>query len=437
MLQKTYLRASSLPNVTEIITLTNKEYYLKSKAEYEKIQTNALPFSFLLEPEARNTAPAIALAALNVLEKYGPNAILLVLPADHLIINTPAFIDACQRATELAADDKIVVFGITPTFPETGFGYIECGEPLDDGYKVTRFIEKPRAEVAETYLQSNRYLWNAGMFCFKPALMLQELKQYAPSLLNQVETCWQASKKNSHVTELDLMNFAQLPSISIDYAVMEKSQQVAVIPGQFDWQDIGSWEAYKKLHHHDADGNTVLGDAILIDSQNNFIHSENRMVASIGIHDLAIIDTPDALLIARRDRAQDVKSIVQKLKENAHESYLTHRTVIRPWGSYTLLETSLFFKIKRIVVKPGHALSLQLHQHRSEHWVVVEGAANVINGNQEYLLQTNESTFVPKQTKHRLSNPGEKDLVIIEVQTGTYLGEDDIVRFEDVYGRVK
>ncbi|EKD72419.1 MAG: hypothetical protein ACD_45C00680G0004 [uncultured bacterium] len=439
LLQKVFLRAHYLPNVTEIITITNKEYYFKSKMEYEKnVWHEILPHSFLLEPCARNTAPAIALAVLRILAIHGPDAVLLILPADHLIENQDAFLQACQQAFSLAKINKIVTLGILPASLETGFGYIECGDSLGEGYQVAAFIEKPTAELAEMYLQSKKYLWNAGMFCCKAGVMFQELKQHAPDLLQAAELCWERSQKNNtDFIELDEASFALLPTISIDYAVMEKSQEVAVIAAHFDWQDIGSWEAYKKLHQADSNGNTILGDAILIDSQDNFIHSEDRMIASIGINNLAIVDTPDALLITQRGRTQDVRQIVQKLKENAHESYLTHRTVTRPWGSYAVLETSAFYKIKRIVVKPQHSLSLQLHQYRSEHWVVVEGMANVINGEQEYVLKTNESTFVPMKTPHRLSNPLDSDLIIIEVQTGSYLGEDDITRLEDVYGRMK
>ena len=442
LLQKTFLRASQLPHTHEIITITNKEYYLKSKAEYEKIHV-AKPTSchFLLEPFARNTASAIAFAALKVAATHGADAILLALPADHLIEDTVAFTRYCEKAIALAQMNKIITFGIKPTSAHTGFGYIECGNTYADAdsYHVSRFVEKPDAATAETYIKSNNYFWNAGMFCFKTSIILQELSMHAPDVLKSVEACWEISQKNNRtasVFELDAASFADLIDISIDYAVMEKSKEIVTLTCDFEWHDIGSWDAYKKLHHSDENGNTILGDAILIDSQDNFIHSEGRMVASIGINNLAIIDTPDALLITHRDRAQDVKQVVQTLKHQAHDSYLTHRTVIRPWGSYTVLEEGPSFKIKRIVVNPGCSLSLQSHQHRSEHWVVVEGEAKVVNADKEYFLKKNESTFVPMQTLHRLSNPGNSDLVIIEVQTGHYLGEDDILRIEDTYGRV-
>jgi mannose-1-phosphate guanylyltransferase/mannose-6-phosphate isomerase len=434
LLQKTFARACSLPNVSEVITITNKEYYLKSKAEYQKIDHSPSKLSFLLEPCARNTAPAVLLAALKVLDAFGPDAILLVLPADHLITDLSLFNHAVRQAVDLATQNQLVTFGIQPTSPETGFGYIE----RTASHAVRRFVEKPDLETAARYLASGQFLWNSGMFCFKASTLLSEYQHLAPDLLNAATACWQLSKakaNSSLIVELEQRSFSALPAISIDYAIMEKSRHVSVVACDFDWQDIGSWEAYKKLFPADQNGNTVLGDAILIDSQNNFIHSEGRMIASIGIDNLTIIDTPDAILISHGERTQEVKHIVQTLKSKAHESYLTHRTVIRPWGAYTVLEEGPGFKIKRIVVKPGASLSLQQHQFRSEHWVVVQGVGQIIIGDRTLTLQTNESTFVPMQTPHRLSNPGTDDLIIIEVQTGSYLGEDDIQRFEDTYGR--
>jgi len=438
LLQKTFLRACSFTQVEEIITITNKEYHLKSKAEYEKSLPHlSIPScSFLLEPYGRNTAPAIALAALKAAETFGPNVLLLILPADHLVQDIASFGQDVEQAYTLANNNQLVTFGIKPTFPETGFGYIEY---CPASYQVQRFIEKPNAETAQTYLDSGRFLWNSGIFCFKASVILDKFALHAPDLLHAAKICWEETKRtnsNPSVLKLEMESFSKLPDISIDYVIMEKSLDLAVIPCHFTWQDIGSWEAYKTLFESDPHGNTVIGDAVLIDSENNFIHSEGRMVASIGINNLTIIDTPDAMLIMPRNRTQDVKQIVQKLKTKAHESYLNHRTVIRPWGSYTVLEEGLAFKIKRIVVKPQASLSLQQHQHRSEHWVIVEGCAKVVNGEKEYLLQTNESTFIPMCTPHRLSNPSHTNLVIIEVQTGHYLGEDDILRLEDIYGRV-
>lgn len=439
LLQKTFARASQFQNSPAIITITNKEYYLKSKAEYEAAGVTHPAHHFLLEPCARNTSAAIALAALQTCHLYGSDAVMLILPADHLITPVATFVDYCQRAFAIAASGRLVTFGIQPTAPETGYGYIECGAPLSDDpdcCHVTRFVEKPTAEIAEMYLASGNFLWNSGMFCFKASVILDQLEQHHPELLKAARHCWQASQQQAAVISLDETSFADIPSISIDYAVMEKSADIAVVKCAMEWKDIGSFEAYRQLFAANAQGNTILGDAILIDSENNFIHSDSRMITSIGIHNLTIIDTPDALLISQRDRVQDVRQIVQKLKKDAHESYLTHRTVIRPWGSYTVLEEGPCFKIKRIEVKPGASLSLQKHQRRSEHWVVVSGIANIINGDNEYALKTNESTFVPMNTPHRLSNAHSQPLIIIEVQTGEYLGEDDIIRIDDSYGRV-
>lgn len=424
LLQKTMQRAAQF-NTDQIITITNKDYYLKSKAAYADVPVKAT-LSFLLEPCARNTAPAIALAALTV----DPDAILLVLPADHLITPVDAFKRDSETAIALARDDKLVTFGIKPTTPETGYGYIEY-----DQHHVIRFIEKPSIDVAETFLASGRYLWNAGMFCFKASVILAELAKHAPDVLSAVQACMAKSTNLNNALNFDASTFNAIPSISIDYAVMEKSNNLAVVPCTFEWQDLGSFETYKKLFPTDDHGNSTHGDTMLLDAENNFIHSDDRLVAAIGVENLAIIDTPDALLVTKRDRVQDVKHIVTNLKAKEHESYLTHRTVIRPWGSYTILEESNVFKIKRIVVNPGATLSLQKHQKRSEHWVVVEGTATVIVGDKQCQLQTNESTFVPMNTPHRLSNQSSSPLIIIEVQTGSYLGEDDIERLEDVYGR--
>lgn len=440
LLLKTFLRACAFHDAAEIITITNKEYYLKSRAEYESANVQSPPLAFLLEPFARNTAGAIALAALKTAEDHGPDTVMLVLPADHLITPIANFVADCRAAFTFAADGQLVTFGIPPASPETGYGYIECGDHLtDNALRVLRFVEKPDAETAISYLASGHFLWNSGMFCFRADTIIEQFRLHAPNILQSANLCFAATQKhhsNASVLALDETTFEQMDTISIDYAVMEKAEPITVMKCHFDWQDIGSFEAYKKIFAADSKGNTILGDAILIDSENNFIHSHGRMVTSIGIHNLAIIDTPDAMLITQRDRVQDVKEIVQTLKSSRHESYLTHKTVIRPWGTYTVLEEGPAFKIKRIEVKPGASLSLQRHQHRSEHWVVVDGTAQIINGDKEYTLKTNESTFVPVNTPHRLSNPTSASLIMIEVQTGHYLGEDDIIRMEDSYGRV-
>jgi len=450
LLQKTYLRAAGLPGVKEILTITNREYYFKSKDEYEAADAKAaIQPTFLLEPFGRNTAPAIALGAMKIAAKHGPDALMLVLSADHLIGNLDSFSTAVEIACHAARDDALVTFGIVPSGPETGFGYIECGDTLSttpsplrgEGHArtVLRFVEKPTREIAVEYLATGRYLWNSGMFCFKAGAILRELASHAPQLHQAALACWESTRAKADaktgMLEIDPATFAHVPDISIDYAIMERSRNVVVVPSDFSWSDIGSWGAVSDLTRPDAAGNRVVGEAILVDTGNTYIQSEDRLVAAVGLENLIIVDTPDALLVANRDRVQDVKKVVEQLKLQSHESYKLHRTVSRPWGTYTVLEDGARFKIKRIVVKPGASLSLQMHHHRSEHWIVVSGMARVVNGEREIFVNTNESTFIPAGHKHRLENPGILDLVMIEVQSGEYLGEDDIVRFEDVYGR--
>lgn len=442
LLHKTFVRACHLDNVPHVITITNQAYFLKSKAEFnlplKNLADKPQPF-FLLEPETRNTAPAIIFAALYAQYQFDENAILLVLPADHLIDDLNAFKQTATLAIKLARQNALVTFGIKPKRAETGYGYIKCGKALNfpHAFAVDAFIEKPEMASALEYLQDSAYLWNSGMFCFNVKTFLQECQTHALTLFTTAQHCFEVSQKNRREESitLDKNSFAACENISIDYALMEKSKKISVIACDLDWQDIGSWDAYKNLHVNDDNGNAVLGNALLLDSKDTFVHSENRIVATIGTENLHIIDTPDALLITTRERCQDVKQIVEKLKQRAHESYYNHRSVVKPWGHYTVLEESSFYKIKRLVLTPHAALSLQLHQKRSEHWVVVEGQASVINGEEHYVLKANQSTFIPAQTKHRLSNLGDEDLIIIEIQTGEYFGEDDILRFEDDYGR--
>ena len=441
LLQKTFQRAAALENVAEILTVTNRDYYFKTKDDYAEVLHSDLVTRYLLEPVGRNTAPAIALSALQIAEQHGQDALMLVLAADHLIENQELFNASVRQATALAVQGKLITFGIVPTEAETGYGYIECGTACDDqgSCEVANFAEKPSQEVALEFLHSGKHLWNSGMFCFRVGTVLDELRVHAPEVMNAAEACWKATQTDSelsYVTEINEASFVHVPDISIDYAVMETSDKVAVVPGDFGWSDIGSWGAMGELVPPDKLGNRVQGEAILVDSSNTFIRSEERLVAAIGLENITIIDTPDAILIANRDRLQDVKKVVQQLKLEEHDAYRIHRTVSRPWGTYTVLEEGERFKIKRIVVKPGAALSLQMHHHRSEHWIVVSGAAKVMNGDKELFVQTNESTYIPAGHQHRLENPGLMDLIMIEVQSGEYLGEDDIVRFDDIYGRV-
>lgn len=442
LLQKTFLRVARLPGVGGILTVTNREFYFKSRDEYLAAANGAFGAGrFLLEPVGRNTAPAIAMGALLVAAAHGPDALMLVLPSDHLVEDLESFAIAVAEAEKLAAQDRLVTFGIRPDVPETGFGYIECGAALEGtgAFQVARFVEKPSAELAGEFLASGRYLWNSGMFCFKASVILAEMERHAPAVHEHARKAWEELLSHADVggemLEIPADPFVKTPDISIDYAVMERSDRVAVVPGAFGWSDIGSWNAVGELLKPDAAGNRVAGEAVLLDVENSFIQSEGRLIAAVGVSGLIVVDTPDAVLVADRERAQDVRKIVQQLKLMDHESHKLHRTVNRPWGTYTVLEEGRHFKIKRIVVKPGASLSLQMHYHRSEHWVVVGGTARVVNNDKNFLVRTNESTYIPAGHKHRLENPGVTDLVIIEVQSGEYLGEDDIVRFDDVYGR--
>lgn len=442
LLLKTYLRAGGLVQQGEIVTVTNRDYFFMSKDELAKAGfAERISGSFLLEPMGRNTAPAVAMAALQIADQFGPDAKLLVLAADHLILDQLAFQRAVAEAVRLADADYLVTFGIVPTAPETGFGYIEAGGVIDgdgNGQSVRRFVEKPPLEKAKAYLAAGNFFWNSGMFCFKAGALLAELEKHAPEVYLACLACWQAmAGQNSNMHEIPSDLFAAVPDTSIDYAVMERSARVAVVPADMGWSDIGSWSAVRDLTAADAQNNRVIGEAILVDSRNTYIQSDDRLVAAVGLDDLMIIDTPDALLVAHPDKAQDVKKIVAQLKASNHEAFRLHRTVSRPWGTYTVLEEGPRFKIKRIEVKPGASLSLQMHHHRSEHWIVVSGMARVINGEQEIFVSANESTYIPAGHKHRLENPGLLDLVMIEVQSGEYLGEDDIVRFDDQYGRSK
>jgi len=434
LLQKAFLRGALLPGVEEVLTVTNRELFFKTEDEFREVNADGVATSFILEPFGRNTAPAIAAAASQVAQKYGNDAIMLVLAADHLIADQQAFQQAVLKATELAATGKLVTFGIQPDSPETGFGYIEA-----DGNTVLRFVEKPSLEKAQEYHASGRFLWNSGMFCFSVGSMLQEMGQYCPQVLAATRVCIEqslsAEGEGFALLELDPETFGNVPDDSIDYAVMEKSKQVAVVPCDIGWSDIGTWTALGDLTEPDANGNRIQGDALLYGTRNCTIQSNDRLVGTVGVKNLIIIDTPDAVLIADKSNAQDVKHIYAELKAKGHETHKSHRTVHRPWGMYTVLEENRGFKIKRIEVKPGASLSLQMHRHRSEHWVVVSGIAKVINGEREIVINTNESTFIPAGHKHRLTNPGVAPCVIIEVQSGDYVGEDDIVRFEDSYGR--
>ena len=441
LLAKTIMRAVALPNVAALITVTNRDYYFHTKDVYAGAGVPPSQVVYLLEPFGRNTAAAVALAAMCAEATIGADTTLLVLPADHLIRDAAAFATAVEGAASLASKGWLTTFGIVPTHPETGYGYIQFGEALDvaNTFRVDRFIEKPPLADASKYVATARHVWNSGMFCFTPATILEAFAQHSPAVLDSVRRVWQLlrTQPSSALMEIDAALFAAVPDISIDYAVMEKARNVAVVRGEFDWSDVGSWQAVSALCEPDADGNRGQGARVAIATRDTFVHAEDRVVATVGVENLVIVDTPDAVLVAHRDQLQRVREVVSELKARGHDAYKLHRTVARPWGAFTVLQEGPGFKIKRIEVKAGAALSLQMHAHRSEHWVVVSGEARVTNGERVYPVHVNESTFIPLKTRHRLENAGADPLVMIEVQCGDYVGEDDIVRFEDQYGRVK
>jgi mannose-1-phosphate guanylyltransferase/mannose-6-phosphate isomerase len=434
LLQKTFSRAVALSNGGEILTVTNRDLFFQAADEFNDVCPETTRGTFLLEPFGRNTAAAVAAAALHVHRRHGEQAVVIVLPADHLIADLPAFQLAVKGACRIAQDGLIVTFGIRPREPETGYGYIEFEE-----HTVKRFVEKPDRETAARYVRSGKFLWNAGMFCFTAGTMLREMAVLCPRLLEATRASLESARssvgKNLEQVEFNAETFAEVPQDSIDYAVMERTNKAAVVPCEIGWSDIGSWNAVSDLAVPDSRGNRVQGSAVVLhDTQNCYVQS-HRLVGTVGVQDLVVIDTPDALLVTNRSSTQDVKQLFSQLKALGHEAHRLHRTVHRPWGTYSVLEEGSNFKIKRIEVKPSASLSLQMHRHRSEHWVVVQGTAEVVNGDEELLLQENQSTYIPAGNKHRLTNSGATDLVMIEVQSGNYLGEDDIVRFEDQYGR--
>ncbi|MEO9135929.1 MAG: mannose-1-phosphate guanylyltransferase/mannose-6-phosphate isomerase [Casimicrobiaceae bacterium] len=446
LLGKTACRALALEGVDMLFTVTNRDYYFHTKDTYAGMERSAESV-YLLEPFGRNTAPAVALGALCAQARGLGDRVLLVMPADHLIRDQRAFASAVGRARNLAATGTLVTFGIAPTHPDTGFGYIECGallEPVEGhappAYRARRFVEKPAAALAREYLTAGHYVWNSGMFAFTADAVLDAFARHAPGVLAAVRPVAQAMMglDTSQMLEIDAALFAAVPDISIDYAIMERAAEageVAVVRGSFDWSDVGSWQAVADLTTADGDGNRGQGQRVAIATRGTYVHAADRIVATVGVENLVIVETADAVLVAHRDHLQRVKEVVGELKARGHEAYKLHRTVSRPWGAYTLLEEAPGFKIKRIEVRPGAALSLQMHYRRSEHWVVVRGVARVTNAEREFDVHPNESTFIPIETRHRLENRGADPLVIIEVQCGDYLGEDDIVRFEDRYGR--
>ncbi|PMH23619.1 mannose-1-phosphate guanylyltransferase/mannose-6-phosphate isomerase [Vibrio lentus] len=410
----------------------------------------------LLEPVGRNTAPAIALAALQTLGKSTNNEqdasdpILLVLAADHHIANTSEFQQVISRGVDYAKQGKLVTFGITPNAPETGYGYIKQGEPLSPlvqadsriteqslhhAYAIDCFVEKPDKVTAEEYIRSEQYLWNSGMFMFKASRYLEELSQHHPEILAACQLALSKQNTDLDFIRIDAEAFKNSPSDSIDYAVMEKTSHAAVIPMDVGWNDIGSWSAIWDVSDKDEHNNVIEGDVLTVDSQHNYIHAENKLVAMVGVENLIIVETKDAILVANKDKVQGVKSIVSQLNQAGRTEHVHHREVFRPWGKYDVIDLGKRDKVKRITVKAGHQLSLQMHHHRAEHWVVVAGTAKVTNDEKTYLVEEDQSTYIPLGHIHSLENPGDSPLEMIEVQTGSHLSEDDIIRYQDSYGR--
>ena len=396
----------------------------------------------IIEPLRRNTAPAVLFAALAAKNAGRGDIPMLVLPADHVIHDKVGFEMAVAKAVDFASAGNLVTFGIPPTHAETGYGYLKLGSPArtpgnSEGRIVEQFVEKPAMALAEQYVAAGNFHWNSGMFCFTPNTLLKVANDIAPSLTKQVEACWQASKPASKADAftLDKTTMAAIEDISLDYAIMEKAPNVVSVNASFDWDDVGSWDAMAKHFPEDENGNAAEGKAIFVDSKNNFVFGRERLIAAVGIDNLIIVDTPDALLVSAKGNSQSIKKVVDALNKDKDERAIYHSTVHRPWGTYTVIEEGPDYKIKRIVVNPGGKLSLQMHHHRNEHWVVITGKAEIVNGEKVLHLNANESTYIPKETQHRLTNLGDAPLVIIEAQVGDYLGEDDIVRFEDQYGR--
>ncbi len=430
LLQATIQRLTSIPDTLPPMVVVGEEHRFIAMNQINELEP-ADPVQLILEPFGRNTAPAICAAAYFNQGKNEETTILLVLPADHFITDVDSFNDAVTTAVSLAESGQLVTFGIQPDSPETGYGYIEKGE----GHKVISFVEKPDLATAKKYLEAGNYYWNSGMFAFEISTLIEEMGKYAPEICSSMKAAVNNGTIDQTFFHLDRAGMAACPSDSIDYALMEKSEIVAVVPADFGWSDIGSWQALWEVSEKDDSGNVIQGDVMVEDVKNSLIRSEYGLVAAVGLRNSIIVETADAVLVGPLDRSQDVKKIVKRLKAENREEYRLHRTVYRPWGSYTILEEQPSFKIKKIVVYPGKKLSLQMHHHRSEHWVVVTGTAKVTCGEDTMLVFENESTYIPNGEKHRLENPGVIPLELIEVQNGRYLEEDDIVRFDDDFGR--
>ncbi|WP_448679745.1 mannose-1-phosphate guanylyltransferase/mannose-6-phosphate isomerase [Pseudomonas nicosulfuronedens] len=432
MLQATIERLRGLEIAQPILICNEQHRFLAA----EQLRQSGMDSSrILLEPIGRNTAPAIALAALQIVQEKG-DAIMLVLAADHLIKDISAFHSGIHTALQLADAGKLVTFGIVPKQAETGYGYIEKGDALPDGsYTVRRFVEKPNIETARNYVRSGNYCWNSGMFMFRANRYLEELGRFQPTILAACKSALDGAKEDLHFIRVDHDAFVSCPEDSIDYAVMEKTADAVMVPLDAGWSDIGSWSAVWEVSAKDSHGNVLSGDVMEQSTHGTYIHADSRLVATVGVENLVIVETKDAVLVAHRDKVQEVKNLVERIKHENRTEHINHREVYRPWGVYDSIDNGQRYQVKRITVQPGAKLSVQMHHHRAEHWIVVSGTAKVTNGDQTYLVTENQSTYIPIGQVHALENPGVIPLDLIEVQSGTYLGEDDIVRYEDKYGR--
>jgi mannose-1-phosphate guanylyltransferase/mannose-6-phosphate isomerase len=431
LIQDTIKRLVPELDAVRIRIICGEEHYFEIARHLEEINVPS-DGKIIAEPCGRNTAPAILLGILDILKKE-KDAVLLVFPSDHVIRDVPAFQGQLKRAIALAMNNYIVTFGIQPTSPETGYGYIEGGKKASGGaFFIKRFVEKPDDKTARIYVRAGNFYWNSGMFAFKASVMLKEFQAYQPDLLKKLQ---KATSSMRGTVSSDA--YSELPDISIDYAIMEKTKKGVVLPSDFGWSDIGSWKSLYDFLPKDDGNNVIEGDVILKETRNCFIRGNNRLIVANDLENIVVVETPDTVFVSDLENSKNVKSIVSELKEKGRPEYKAHTTVYRPWGTYTVLEENRNTKIKRIVVYPGAKLSLQMHHHRSEHWIVVHGTAKIVNGDQTIILEENQSTYVPKATRHRLENPGKIALHIIEVQNGPYLEEDDIVRFDDDFGRIK
>lgn len=439
LLQDTITRLEGFPNVSETVTVICNDAHRFLVAEQLR-EINVKADALLLEPVGRNTAPALTLAAI-ANKKMGHDDVLLVMPADHVIQNTKLFQQILTEGAKLASQDMLVTFGIVPTKAETGYGYIKQGNTIDgESFVIDQFVEKPDSATAQKYLDSGEYLWNSGMFMMKSSIWIEQIGQHAPAILSACEKAYTEGKEELDFYRIDSEAFTACPSDSIDYAVAEKmvsdsKTKAAVVRLDAGWSDVGAWDELWNIGDKDESGNVIHGDVVTVDSENSMFHSQQRLIAGVGLKDTIVVETADAILVAHRDKVQDVKQVVEWIKSEGRDEHMSHRCVYRPWGHYDSIDMGERYQVKRITVNPGEVLSLQMHHHRAEHWIVVSGTAKVTRGDETFLVSENQSTYIPIGTKHRLENCGSIPLYMIEVQSGSYLGEDDIVRYEDIYGR--